>query len=119
MARPHDPHADALRAARQIVDDAGMRLVQAAHRNEPQAIADACHNLVVRIAQAIVDAERGAAEQGQERHGQEREHPQPVGAGEAVSHWRSWPATLFGVPSWVSLAVRETKGGTRRTGPGR
>ena len=113
MARPHDPHADALRIARQIVDDAGMSLVQAAHHNEPKAIADACHNLVVRIAQAIVDAEHGAAEQGRER-----EDAQPVGAGETTSPWRSWPATLFGVPSWVALAVGETKDASRRTGPG-
>jgi hypothetical protein len=114
MARPHDPHADALRAARQIVDDAGTRLVQAAHLNEPKAIADACHNLVVRIAQAIVDAEHSAAEQGRKS-----QDAQPVGAGEMTSHWRNWPATLFGLPSWGALAVGETKEGTRRTGPGR
>ncbi|GJE03323.1 hypothetical protein [Methylobacterium isbiliense] len=113
MARPHDPHADALRAARRIVEDAGMRLVQAAHHNDPTAIADACHNLVVSIAQAIVDAEQAAAEQGQRR-----EEAHAVAAGEVTAHWRSWPATLFGVPGRVALAV-ETKEATREAGPPR
>lgn len=60
MPRPHEPHADAIRTARRILDEAGGRLVQAIREAQPEAIADACQDLVIRIAQAIVDADRAA-----------------------------------------------------------
>jgi uncharacterized protein YhjY with autotransporter beta-barrel domain len=107
MSRPHEPHADALRIARQIVDEAGSRLAKAVQQDEPQAIADACHNLTVSIAQAIVDADRAAAEQAQ------GEDNAMDSTAELNSGWRSWPATLFGVPALASLAVKPAKGGDR------
>jgi hypothetical protein len=111
MARPHEPHADALRIARRIVDGAGSRLAEAVRQDESQAIADACHDLVVGIAQAIVDAERAAAD-GRRSGEKAARSPDAPGA-----QWRSWPATLFGASGWASLAVAAPKRATRGTGP--
>ncbi|GJD50285.1 hypothetical protein OPKNFCMD_3024 [Methylobacterium crusticola] len=60
MPRPHEPHADAIRTARTIVAHEGARLAEAARGAAEQAIEDARHDLIVRIAQAIVDAEEAA-----------------------------------------------------------
>jgi hypothetical protein len=110
MARPHEPHADALRIAHQIVDEAGARLAQAVREADAPAIADARHDLAVRIAQAIADAEH-AAERA--RGGEAL----PAGGAEGASaHLRSWPATLFGVPAWGSLGDRAGEGEGWRDG---
>ncbi|KAA0124013.1 hypothetical protein CIW48_10725 [Methylobacterium sp. P1-11] len=62
MPRPFEPYADALRTAREIVREQAGAIVEAAVRADSQAYDEACNVLVVRIAQAIVDAgEAGTA----------------------------------------------------------
>jgi hypothetical protein len=61
MPRPFEPFADALRTAREIVRDRGGTLAEAAVQADPRAYDEACNALVVRIAQAIVDAGEAAA----------------------------------------------------------
>jgi hypothetical protein len=56
MPRPFEPFADALRTAREIVRETGGGLAEAAVQADPRAYDEACNALVVRIAQAIVDA---------------------------------------------------------------
>jgi len=56
MPRPFEPYADALRTAREIVREQAGTLVEAAVQKNSQAYDEACNVLVVRIAQAIVDA---------------------------------------------------------------
>ncbi|MEE7447186.1 hypothetical protein MRF4_04805 [Methylobacterium radiotolerans] len=56
MPRPFEPFADALRTARDIVREQAGAIVEAAVRADPHAYDEACNVLVVRIAQAIVDA---------------------------------------------------------------
>jgi hypothetical protein len=62
MPRPHEPHADAIRTAREIVDDEGSTFAAAARSGDQAAIDAARQDLVARIAQAIVDAEQAASE---------------------------------------------------------
>ncbi|ACB22817.1 hypothetical protein ABID82_000526 [Methylobacterium sp. PvP062] len=56
MPRPFEPYADALRTAREIVRERAGAVVEAAVRADSQAFDEACNVLVVRIAEAIVDA---------------------------------------------------------------
>ncbi|MFE1599784.1 hypothetical protein [Methylobacterium sp. ID0610] len=108
MPRPHEPHADAIRTARRIVEEAGTRLVQTVRDGDAQAVSDACHDLVVRIAQAIVDAERTTADQDRGRR-----EASPDGTDDPSAHFRSWPATLSGVPTWASLMITAAKDDAR------
>ncbi|MCJ2137191.1 hypothetical protein MKK69_24635 [Methylobacterium sp. J-026] len=64
MPRPFEPFADALRTAREIVRDRVGAVAEAAVQADPRAYDAACDALVVRIAQAIVDAGEEAAAQG-------------------------------------------------------
>ncbi|ACL55121.1 hypothetical protein [Methylobacterium nodulans] len=66
MPRPYEPHADAIRTAHAIVDDLGHKLAFAARGADPAEIENARHDLVVRIAQAITDAEQAAIERAQD-----------------------------------------------------
>ena len=66
MPRPFEPFADALRTAREIVRDRGGTLAEAAVRADPRAYDEACNALVVRIAQAIVDAGEAATTHGRD-----------------------------------------------------
>jgi hypothetical protein len=61
MPRPFEPYADALRTAREIVRAQAGTLVEAAVQANSHAYDEACNTLVVRIAQAIVDAGEAAA----------------------------------------------------------
>ena len=56
MPRPFEPYADALRTAREIVREQVGTIVESAVQKNSQAYDEACNVLVVRIAQAIVDA---------------------------------------------------------------
>lgn len=56
MPRPFEPYADALRTAREIVREQAGAVVEAAVQANAHAYDEACNVLVVRIAQAIVDA---------------------------------------------------------------
>ncbi|WP_018263323.1 hypothetical protein [Methylobacterium sp. WSM2598] len=107
MTRPHETHADAVRAARRIVDECGARLAQAIRRDEAEAIADACHDLVARIAEAIVEAEAAAAEPV--RH---RAAPEPDRAHEGSSRFRNWPVPVFGLSTWASFPWTSAPAGT-------
>jgi hypothetical protein len=60
MPRPFEPFADALRTAREIVRERGGALAAAAGQSDHRAYDEACDALVVRIAQAIVDASEAA-----------------------------------------------------------
>jgi hypothetical protein len=60
MPRPHEPYADALRVARQITRDHVGDIAEAAVKADPQAYDEACNALVVRIAQAVIDAAEAA-----------------------------------------------------------
>lgn len=62
MSRPREPLADAMRLARAIVADDGAVLAHAARGADEAAVEAACHRLTLRIAQALVDAEREAVE---------------------------------------------------------
>ncbi|KQS81854.1 MULTISPECIES: hypothetical protein [Methylobacterium] len=64
MPRPFEPYADALRTAREIVREQAGTVVEAAVRADSHAYDEACHVLVVRIAQAIVDAGEAGSGQG-------------------------------------------------------
>jgi hypothetical protein len=66
MPRPFEPFADALRTARDIVRERGGAIAQAAVQADPCAYDEACNALVVRIAQAIVDAGEAATAQGRD-----------------------------------------------------
>ncbi|MCJ2090153.1 hypothetical protein MKK88_29835 [Methylobacterium sp. E-005] len=61
MPRPFEPYADALRTAREIVREQVGTIVESAVQANAQAYDEACNVLVVRIAQAIVDAGESAA----------------------------------------------------------
>lgn len=61
MPRPFEPYADALRTAREIVREQAGAIVESAVQANAQAYDEACNGLVVRIAQAIVDAGEVAA----------------------------------------------------------
>lgn len=63
MTRPREPLADALRTARDIVQDEGSALAFAARGADETAIEEAGARLAHRIAEAIVEAERHAAQQ--------------------------------------------------------
>jgi hypothetical protein len=69
MPRPFEPFADALRTARDIVRERGGAVAQAAVQADSRAYDEACNALVVRIAQAIVDAGEAAT-----THRQSRDH---------------------------------------------
>ncbi|MCJ2049038.1 MULTISPECIES: hypothetical protein [unclassified Methylobacterium] len=56
MPRPFEPYADALRTAREIVREQAGAVAEAAVQANAHAYDEACNGLVVRIAQAIVDA---------------------------------------------------------------
>lgn len=61
MPRPHEPFADAIRLARDIVDREGRALAKAwdgATANDDERIDGAKEALVRRIAEAIADAEQ-------------------------------------------------------------
>ncbi|GJD47441.1 hypothetical protein OPKNFCMD_0149 [Methylobacterium crusticola] len=62
MPRPHEAVADAIRTARAIVAHEGAALAAAAHGADEAALEAAGRDLASRIAQAILDAEREAAE---------------------------------------------------------
>lgn len=62
MSRPREPLADAMRLARAIVAEEGTALAHAARGADASALESACHRLAQRIALALVDAEREAAE---------------------------------------------------------
>ena len=62
MPRPNEPFADALRTARELVRERVGDIAEAAVQADPCRYDEACNVLVVRIAQAIVDAvETGTA----------------------------------------------------------
>lgn len=105
MAQPYEPDADAIRFARQIVDGAGCKLAQAIHAEDQQAIAGARHDLVVRIAQAVMDAEHIAADQARGEGETSRESMDEPGP-----QSRTWPALMFGSLQWASAAVRPARG---------
>ncbi|WP_457106071.1 hypothetical protein [Methylobacterium sp. P5_C11] len=67
MPRPFEPYADALRTAREIVREQAGAIVEAAVRAESQAYDEACNVLVVRIAQALVDAREAGPGGGLDR----------------------------------------------------
>ena len=60
MPRPHEPFADALRTAREIAGTEADALVRAAAQPDGDAYAEARQALILRIAQAIIDAEETA-----------------------------------------------------------
>ena len=60
MPRPYEPYADALRIAREIARERVGDVAEAAVQANPRAYDEACNALVVRIAQAIVDAAEAA-----------------------------------------------------------
>jgi hypothetical protein len=60
MPRPHEPFADALRTAREIVRERVGAVAKAAMQADPHAYDEACDALAVRIAQALVDAHEAA-----------------------------------------------------------
>lgn len=66
MPRPLEPFADALRTARDIVRERAGAIAQAAVQADPCAYDQACDALVVRIAQAIVDAGEAATALGRD-----------------------------------------------------
>ncbi|MGH1590974.1 hypothetical protein ACRBEV_24680 [Methylobacterium phyllosphaerae] len=67
MPRPFEPYADALRTAREIVREQAGAIVEAAVRADSQAYDEACNVLVVRIAQALVDAREAGSGHGLDR----------------------------------------------------
>ncbi len=67
MPRPFEPYADALRTAREIVREQAGAIVEAAVGADSQAYDEACNVLVVRIAQALVDAREAGLGHGLDR----------------------------------------------------
>ncbi|MDP4003988.1 hypothetical protein [Methylobacterium sp. NEAU K] len=61
MPRPYEPFADALRIAREIVRERAGAVARAAVQGDHHGYDEACHALVVRIAQAIVDEGEASA----------------------------------------------------------
>lgn len=65
MTRPREPVADAYRIARSIVLEEGSGLAFAARGADEAAIEEAGARLACRIAEAILEAERQAAQDAQ------------------------------------------------------